>query len=80
MVSLLRAEELCCSEDYTMVRTTGGDVMIWGKCHYGSKLEDPIPFDVNNEATSDPAAGGEAVSIRDVTTCYVPCENPLSSL
>lgn len=54
--------------------------MIWGKCHYGSKLEDPIPFDVNNEATSDPAAGGEAVSIRDVTTCYVPCEKSFIEL
>ncbi|XP_022789661.1 uncharacterized protein LOC111329287 isoform X1 [Stylophora pistillata] len=76
----MRAKELCCSEDYTMVLTTTGDVKIWGKCHYGSKLEDPIPFDVNNEASSDLAAGGEAISIRDVTTCYLPCETSFIEL
>lgn len=67
-----RARELCCNEDYTMVLTNDGDVMLWGKCHYGSKLENPIPFDVKSNASTDPAASGQDVSIRDVTACHVP--------
>ena len=55
-----------------MVLTNDEDVMIWGKCYYGFKLDDPIPFDVNGEASSNLGASDEAVNIRDVTTCHVP--------
>lgn len=56
-----------------MVLTNDGDVMLWGKCYYGSKLEDPIPFDVKSNASIDPAASDrDVVGISDVTTCHVP--------
>lgn len=55
-----------------MVLTNDGDVMLWGKCYYGSKLEDPIPFDVNSSACTDLAGSDQDWSIRDVTTCHVP--------
>lgn len=69
---LFRAKELVCNEDYTMVLTTDGDVILWGKCYYGSKLEDPIPLDVKSNTSTDRAAGDQDLSIKDVTTCYVP--------
>ena len=65
-----RAKELVCKEDYTMILTTDGDVMMWGKCYYGSKLEDPIPLDVKSSPSTD--ATDQDLSIKDVTTCYVP--------
>ena len=67
---MLRAKELVCNEDYTMILTTDGDVMLWGKCHYGSKLEDPIALDVKSNASGD--ATDQDLRIKDVTTCYVP--------
>jgi len=67
---MLRAKELVCKEDYTMILTTDGDVMLWGKCFYGSKLEDPIPLDVKASAPAD--ATDQNLSIKDVTTCFVP--------
>lgn len=54
---------MCCNEDYTMVLTREADVVVWGKCYYGTKLEDPIPIDPNNK---------KDVIIRDVTTCNLP--------
>ena len=67
---MLRAKELVCNEDYTMILTTDGDVMLWGKCYYGSKLEDPIALDVKSSASTD--ATDQDLRIKDVTTCYVP--------
>ncbi|XP_078383909.1 uncharacterized protein LOC144666360 isoform X1 [Oculina patagonica] len=67
----IRAKELCCNEDYTMVLTNDGDVMLWGKCYYGSTLEDPIPFNVNSNGSIDPAASDQELGISDVTTCHV---------
>ena len=66
---LLRAKELVCNEDYTMILTIDGDVMLWGKCYYGSKLEDPIALDVKSSASTD--ATDQDLCIKDVTTCYV---------
>ena len=57
-----RAKELCCNEDCTMVLTKEGDVVVWGKCHYGSKLEDPVPTDLSNK---------KDFHINDVTTCNI---------
>lgn len=67
---MLRAKELVCNEDYTMILTTDGDVMLWGKCYYGSKLDDPIALDVKSSASTD--ATDQDLRIKDVTTCYVP--------
>lgn len=53
-----------------MILTTGGDVMLWGKCYYGSKLEDPIPLEVKNSSSTH--AIDQDLSIKDVTTCYMP--------
>ena len=58
-----RAKELCCNEDYTMVVTKEGDVVVWGKCYYGAKLKDPIPIEPSNKRD---------LSIQDVTTCNLP--------
>ena len=43
-------------------------------------MDDPIPFDVNGEASSDLAASDEAVAIRDVTTCHVPSDESFIEL
>lgn len=45
-----------------MVLTKDDDVLVWGACYYGSKLEDPIPFDVNDRTS---------LRITDITTCRV---------
>ena len=45
-----------------MVLTKDDDVLVWGACYYGSKLEDPIPFDVNDKTS---------LRITDITTCRV---------
>ena len=46
--------------------------MLWGKCYYGSKLEDAIPLHVKSNISTDPAASDRDLDIRDVTTCRVP--------
>ena len=43
-----------------MVLTQDGDVVVWGKCYYGTKLEDAIPLDLNDKRD---------INILDVTTC-----------
>ena len=51
---------MCCNEDYTMALTKDGDVIVWGKCFYGTMLEDAIPLDRNDK---------KDINILDVTTC-----------
>ena len=46
-----------------MVLTRDDDVVVWGRCYYGPKLEDPIPIDINDKSE---------LSITDVTTCNLP--------
>lgn len=64
--SEIRAEQICCNENYTMVLTQDADVIVWGKCHYGQKLENAIPL--------------KDISIRDVTTCIVLLKNSFVEL
>ena len=45
-----------------MVLTKEGEAVVWGKCYYGSKLEDPVPMDLSDK---------EDVHINDVTTCNI---------
>lgn len=62
----IRAEKVCCNEDYTMVLTQDGSVIVWGKCFYGTKLEDSIPLDLNDK---------KDINILDVTTCNLLSED-----
>ena len=66
-----RAKELCCNEDYTMVLTKEGGVVVWGKCYYGPKLEDPVPIDVHKKGD---------LTICDVTTCSLRSEDSFVEL
>ena len=46
-----------------MILTRDDDVVVWGRCYYGPKLEDPIPIDINDKSE---------LSITGVTTCNLP--------
>lgn len=50
---MFRVKELVCNEDYIMILIIDGDVMFWGKCYYGLKLEDLIVFDVKSSVFID---------------------------
>ena len=62
---------MCCNEDYTMVLTQDGNVIVWGKCFYGIKLEDAIPLDLNDK---------KDMNILDVTTCNLLSEDAFVEL
>ena len=66
-----RVTGICCHEDYTMISTEQGNVVVWGKCFYGPNIGASMSINPN---------GAGAPHIIAVTTCHLPCKHPEESI